>query len=98
MSNSSLLSRIWSWKWKPSELIPRDPLAVDVEDGEGGEIDVLEAWVGEDFVAAAGAGLAFVEAGGVVERGWFSAVGAVALARHGADDVIFPEVGWGAVC
>lgn len=49
--------------------------AVEVFDGEGVEIDVLEFGAGEGFVAAAGAEVAVVE----------NALGAVAFAGHGLD-------------
>jgi hypothetical protein len=57
--------------------------AVEVFDGEGVEIDVLEFGAGEGFVAAAGAEVAVVEEDAVVGWRGFAAVGALALAGHG---------------
>ena len=57
--------------------------AVEVFDGEGVEIDVLEFGAGEGFVAAAGAEVAVVEGDAVVGWRGFAAVGALALVGHG---------------
>lgn len=71
--------------------------AVEVFDGEGVEIDVLEFGAGEGFVAATGAEVAVVEGDAVVGWGGFGAVGAFALAGHGRVVLFFQKLGGGAV-
>ncbi len=71
--------------------------AVEVFDGEGVEIDVLEFGAGEGFVAAAGAAVAVVEGDAVVGWRGFAAVGALALAGHGGVNLFFQKSGGGAV-
>ena len=67
--------------------------AVEVFDGEGVEIDVLEFGAGEGFVAATGAEVAVVEGDAVVGWGGFGAVGAFALAGHGRVVLFFQKLG-----